>query len=85
MNYSHLFSNNKLYVLVAKASTIRRNKYEFGKWSIDPTISSCIQNSSDLKRPGEEAAGLRCGRFLGRLSAVSNAVGSSKVVQNLEA
>lgn len=61
VNHLHCFPNNKLYVLVAKASTTRRNKYEFGKCSIVPTISSCIQDSSDLKRPGEEAAGLRCG------------------------
>lgn len=54
------FSNHQLYVLVAKASTTRRNKYELGKWSIVPTISSGIQNCSDLNRLGEKVAGLGC-------------------------
>lgn len=58
MNHLQNFSNNQLYVLVAKASTTGRNRYELGKCSIVTTISSCIQDSRDFKRLGGEAAGL---------------------------
>lgn len=67
LNHLQSISNNKLYVLVTKASTTRRIKYELGKCFIVPTISCYIQESSNLKRLGEEAAGLRCWRFSGRL------------------
>lgn len=67
LNHLQSISNNKLYVLVTKVSTTRRNKYELGKCFIVLTISCRKQNSSNLKRFGEEAAGLRCWRFPGRL------------------
>lgn len=60
VNRLQSISNNKPYALVTKSSTARRNKYELGKCFIVPTISCFIQNSSNLKRLGEEAACLRC-------------------------